>query len=70
MSTIDLMWKCFVVTLERDEVSGVATDMADMRKRRSTEVSQELAEYLMFVGSNGNMTLDMPDTKEVLRELS
>ena len=70
MSTIDLMWKCFVTTLDREEVSGVTTDMAELRKRRATEVSQELAEYLMFVGTNGSMTLDMPSTKEVLRELS
>ena len=66
MSDLDLMWKFFVLTMTREKVSEVATDMAGMRKDRANQVSKELAEYLMFVGTKGSMTLDMPNHKETI----
>ena len=61
MSEMDRMWKGFVMTLSKEELSEVSTDMAELRKRCIMQVDKVTAEYLMFVKTAGGFTLDMPE---------
>ena len=57
---LDRLWKGFVMTLSKEDVSVVSCEMASMRKVGYLQSDKVAAEYLMFVHTGGGLTLGLP----------